>query len=60
MRQHNERGAGQDVFHFHVHVFPRWTGDRLYERDRETRWPTPKERAPYVERLRGTLGGGAA
>lgn len=26
-RQHNEPGGGQDVFHFHVHVFPRWEGD---------------------------------
>jgi histidine triad (HIT) family protein len=21
--------AGQDVFHFHTHVIPRWPGDRL-------------------------------
>src|SRR5438874_2895026 len=28
-RQHNEPGGGQDVFHFHVHVYPRNEGDRL-------------------------------
>jgi histidine triad (HIT) family protein len=56
MRQHNEPGAGQDVFHFHVHVFPRWTDDGLYERDAEMRWTMPEERAPYVARLREALG----
>lgn len=34
-RQHNEPAGGQDVWHFHQHVFPRWSGDRLYERHRE-------------------------
>ncbi len=55
-RQHNEPGGGQDVWHLHVHVFPRRPGDRLYERNAETRWATPDERKPYAERLRGYLG----
>jgi len=55
-RQHNGSGAGQDVFHFHVHVFPRFSGDGLYARDAEYRWTTPEERAPYAERLREALG----
>lgn len=29
-RQHNEPAGNQDVWHLHVHVFPRWTGDELY------------------------------
>ena len=29
-RQHNEPAGNQDVWHYHVHVFPRWHGDRLY------------------------------
>ena len=29
-RQHNEPAGDQDVWHFHVHVFPRWDGDDLY------------------------------
>ena len=29
VRQHNEPAGGQDVWHFHVHVFPRHTGDDL-------------------------------
>jgi len=27
--QHNEAAAGQDVFHVHVHVIPRYEGQRL-------------------------------
>lgn len=56
-RQHNEPGAGQDVWHFHVHVFPRRRGDGLYARDAETRWVDASERAPYAERLRRRLAG---
>jgi len=29
-RQHNEPAGNQDVWHYHVHVFPRWEGDDLY------------------------------
>lgn len=29
-RQHNEPEGNQDVWHYHVHVFPRWRGDDLY------------------------------
>jgi histidine triad (HIT) family protein len=54
-RQHNEPGGGQDVWHFHVHVFPRHVDDRLYERNAETRLTSPEERAPYAERLRAAL-----
>jgi histidine triad (HIT) family protein len=54
-RQHNEPGAGQDVWHFHVHVFPRRGGDGLYLRDDETRWTAAAERAPYAQRLAAVL-----
>jgi histidine triad (HIT) family protein len=27
IRQHNEPAGGQEVFHFHLHVIPRYTGD---------------------------------
>jgi len=27
--QHNERAAGQDVFHVHVHVIPRYEGQKM-------------------------------
>lgn len=29
-RQHNEPAGNQDVWHYHLHVFPRWRGDDLY------------------------------
>jgi histidine triad (HIT) family protein len=54
-RQHNEPGGTQDVWHLHVHVFPRYFGDRLYERHEETAWTTPAERAPYALKLRAVL-----
>lgn len=28
VRQNNGPAAGQDVFHYHVHVIPRWQGDQ--------------------------------
>jgi histidine triad (HIT) family protein len=55
-RQHNEPAGNQDVWHLHVHVFPRYDGDRLYQRHEEHRWTTPAERAPYAEKLRAALG----
>ena len=55
-RQHNEPSGNQDVWHLHVHVFPRWADDRLYERHQSTRWVTPAERVPHAERLADALG----
>ena len=56
LRQHNEPAGGQDVWHLHVHVFPRHAGDRLYERHGEARFAPPEERGPYAGRLRAELG----
>ncbi|MDH7489835.1 MAG: HIT family protein [Anaerolineae bacterium] len=33
--QSNGPAAGQTVFHFHIHVLPRWTGDRSIALRRE-------------------------
>jgi histidine triad (HIT) family protein len=52
-RQHNEPAGNQDVWHYHVHVFPRYAGDALYLSQR--RWTTPEERRPFAERLRAYL-----
>lgn len=54
-RQHNEPAGNQDVWHLHVHVFPRHQDDRLYEQHLSTRWVTPPERAPYADRLAAEL-----
>lgn len=54
-RQHNEPAGGQDVWHYHLHVFPRYAGDDLYARNAEWRATRPDERAPYAEKLRRSL-----
>lgn len=49
-RQHNEPCGNQDVWHYHLHVFPRYAGDNLYTSERE---PVPlQERRAYAEKLR--------
>ena len=54
-RQHDGVAAGQEIDHLHVHVFPRYPGDRLYERTEEHRFAGPDERRGYAERLRRCL-----
>jgi histidine triad (HIT) family protein len=49
-RQHNEPCGSQDVWHYHLHVFPRYENDNLYKTDRE-RLP-PHERFYYADMLR--------
>lgn len=44
MRQHNEPAGDQDVWHYHVHVTPRFSGDNFYKAD--------KVDFPEAERLR--------
>ena len=52
-RQHNEPAGNQDVWHYHLHVFPRFTGDNLYQSAR--RETTSTERVRYAELLRSCL-----
>ncbi len=56
IRQHNEPAGGQDVWHLHVHVFPRHTDDHLYERHPEARWVGADERAVPADALAAELG----
>ena len=56
-RQHNEPAGGQEVWHYHVHVFPRYDADQLYARDGERRTVSREERSAYAEALRRFLGG---
>jgi histidine triad (HIT) family protein len=49
-RQHNEPAGNQDVWHYHLHLFPRYRDDLLYASK-----PQPMEaaeRATYASRLR--------
>ena len=52
VRQNNEPASSQHAFHYHMHLFPRYTGDELDTTISISRRPTPEERLPYAERLR--------
>lgn len=49
-RQHNGPAGNQDVWHYHVHVFPRYDRTDLY--GRKAQIVTPERRSPYTARLR--------
>jgi histidine triad (HIT) family protein len=51
-RQHNEPAGNQDVYHYHLHVVPRYDGDNMYLNSSDVYWPTSEEKAPYAEKLR--------
>lgn len=51
-RQHNEPAGYQDVWHYHVHVFPRYEGDQLYASQALPGWVPQAEREPYATKLR--------
>lgn len=58
--QSNERAGGQDVFHFHFHLIPRFQGDGVMARDGNDRliqWrartrATPEELQTLAEKIR--------
>ena len=54
-RQDNGPVGGQDVWHYHLHVLPRWHNDRLYERTAERYRAPPHERASRAAMLRAAL-----
>ena len=54
-RQHNEPAGNQDVWHLHMHVFPRYEGDLLYQTLAQPGFVPAAERAPYAQRLRDYL-----
>lgn len=54
-RQHNEPAGNQDVWHFHQHIFPRFHGDRLYERHGERALADPVLILERAESLRKAI-----
>jgi histidine triad (HIT) family protein len=54
-RQHNEPAGDQDVWHYHVHVFPRHRNDDLYGSARNKEAATREDRAAYAAKLRAAL-----
>lgn len=49
--QHNEPPAGQHALHFHFHILPRFTGDKLFSGS-PVRVSDPSERIPYADALK--------
>lgn len=54
-RQHNEPAGNQDVWHYHLHVFPRYEGDNLYLNYKDAYWPSAEEKKLYADKLRKYL-----
>jgi histidine triad (HIT) family protein len=51
-RQHNEPAGNQDVFHYHLHVVPRYKDDTYYQLDAKKEWVPEEARIPYALKLR--------
>jgi histidine triad (HIT) family protein len=52
-RQHNGPVGNQDVWHYHLHVFPRYSNDGLYAGQKVLY--TPEERIELAATLRAAL-----
>ena len=49
-RQHNEPAGNQDVWHYHIHVTPRYKDDGLYASKRQ--WMPVEDRAHLAAEIR--------
>jgi histidine triad (HIT) family protein len=52
-RQHNEPAGNQDVWHYHLHVYPRYENDQLYLT--KASQSDPEERTFYADKLRSWI-----
>lgn len=52
VRQHNEPAGDQTVWHYHLHVIPRYDNDNLYMSHNLNYEAPLEERAAYAEKLR--------
>lgn len=52
-RQHNEPAGNQDVWHYHLHVTPRYQDDQMYSTRRELM--TADERATHAQKLKEAM-----
>lgn len=50
--QNNEPAGGQHAFHFHLHIFPRYTDDKIYDHMMNKRLATPEERKKFAEKIK--------
>lgn len=49
--QNNGRDAGQHAFHYHLHLFPRYAGDTMYENMNSKIETTVEERKVFVDKI---------
>ena len=54
-RQHNEPAGNQEVWHYHLHVFPRWENDHFYRT--HGYWAPADELSEMTEKLRSAWPG---
>lgn len=52
VRQNNEPASKQHAFHYHMHLFPRYDGDKFDDDKLVSRRTTAEERLPYALRLK--------
>ena len=52
-RQHNEPAGNQDIWHYHLHVTPRYEDDNFYGTQRQ--FMESAERAKHAEALKNSL-----
>jgi len=50
--QHNEPTGDQDVWHYHVHIFPRYANDNFYQNFYNRKFVSAEERKPYADKLK--------
>ncbi|MCL5784882.1 MAG: HIT family protein [Patescibacteria group bacterium] len=55
IRQNNEPASGQHAFHYHMHIFPRYSDDKFEENVSHKRATTPEERLEYIQRIKSSL-----
>ncbi|BCM91903.1 protein hit [Abditibacteriota bacterium] len=55
VRQNNEGAGDQDVWHYHVHVVPRFEGDNMYQSYQKIFLSDPAERIVMAEKVRAAL-----
>jgi histidine triad (HIT) family protein len=56
-RQHNEPAGNQDVWHYHIHITPRYQNDDFYSTISQRTSMPPEERAQHAAKLRNALNG---
>ena len=54
-RQHNEPAGSQDVWHYHLHVTPRYANDAFYSKILQRKLMPASERAEHARKLREYL-----